>query len=51
VYKKTKAKTDPFGYWGITVTPVLGKILETIMKNRITPKLKASQNPMQAGFT
>ena len=35
----------------ITVLPVLGKIIEAILRNRIQPKIIETQNPCQRGFT
>ena len=41
----------PGNYRGIAVTPVLGKILESIIKDHIEPTLTKVQNPIQRGFT
>jgi hypothetical protein len=38
-------------YRGITVLPVINKIIETIIKNRTSHKILAIQNPIQRGFT
>jgi len=45
------ALLTPGNYRGIAVTPVLSKILETIVKKHIEPTLSATQNPLQRGFT
>jgi hypothetical protein len=36
---------------GITVLPVLNKILEAMIKLRIQPQIMKMQNPCQRGFT
>ena len=41
----------PGNYRGNAVTPVLDKMLETIVKKHIEPTLSATQNPLQRGFT
>ena len=51
VLKKDKDPKIPGNYRGIAVTPVLGKILESIIKDHIEPTLTKVQNPMQRGFT
>jgi hypothetical protein len=51
ILKKEKDPKIPGNYRGIAVTPVLGKILETIVKKHIEPTLSATQNPLQRGFT
>jgi hypothetical protein len=51
VLKKEKDPKIPGNYRGIAVTPVLGKILESIIKDHIEPTLTKVQNPMQRGFT
>ena len=38
-------------YRGITVTPVVCKIIESIMKNILRPKWDQQQCPLQRGFT
>ena len=48
VLKKDKDPKIPGNYRGIAVTPIISKILETILKDHIEP---ANQNPMQRGFT
>lgn len=38
-------------YRGITITPTISKIIETILKCRINPLILDIQNPLQRGFT
>jgi hypothetical protein len=38
-------------YRGITVLPVINKIIETIIKNRTNHKILEIQNPIQRVFT
>jgi hypothetical protein len=42
---------DAKNYRGITITSTLSKIVETIIKFRITPTILSVQNPLQRGFT
>ena len=51
ILKKGKDKTLPTSYRGITVTPLVGKIIEAIIKEYIEPILRPTQHPMQRGFT
>lgn len=51
VLKKDKDRKLPGNYRGIAVTPVLSKILETILKKHVEPTLTKIQNPLQRGFT
>jgi hypothetical protein len=51
VYKNKKDKKDPYSYRGITVTAVTGKVLEVLLRDLITPILRTTQSPLQAGFT
>ena len=50
VYKKGDA-TNPSNYRGISVTPVILKIIEHILRNRHNPTLQLSQSKLQKGFT
>ena len=50
VYKKG-GSTDPGNYRGITVTPVLLKVLEHILNNRHNKILEETQSRLQRGFT
>ncbi|CAC5359728.1 unnamed protein product [Mytilus coruscus] len=49
--KKGKDKTIPGNYRGIVVTSIFSKIFETIIKDRLEPKLFPSQNTLQRRFT
>ena len=51
VLKKGKNKTQPTSYRGITVTPLIGKVIESIIKEEIEPVLNPTQHQMQRGFT
>ncbi|XP_071170834.1 uncharacterized protein [Mytilus edulis] len=52
VFKNKGNKNDAKkNYRGITITPTLSKIIETVLKFRINPKIICIQNPLQRGFT
>ncbi|KAK3105231.1 hypothetical protein FSP39_020278 [Pinctada imbricata] len=51
VLKKGKDKTRPGNYRGVTVTTLLGKILETYIRDRLEPILDHTQSQLQRGFT
>jgi len=51
VYKNKGDQRDAKFYRGITITPVLSKIIEKIIKNRENNKILEKQNPLQRGFT
>jgi len=51
IYKNKGSKNDAINYRGITVLPVLSKIIESIIKVRIQPNIHNVQNPSQRGFT
>ena len=51
IYKNKGSKNDAINYRGITVLPVLSKIIESIIKVRIQPNIQNIQNPSQRGFT
>ncbi|VDI73763.1 Hypothetical predicted protein [Mytilus galloprovincialis] len=51
VLKKDKDSKLPRNYRGIAVTPVLSKILETVLKDDTNDELKATQSRLQRGFT
>jgi hypothetical protein len=40
-----------FNYRGITVLPVISKIVEAVIRDRIQPLIHNMQNPTQRGFT
>ena len=44
-------KNNATNYHGITVLPVLSKIIESIIKVRIQPNIQNMQNTSQRGFT
>ena len=43
--------TNPSNYLGISVTPVILKIIEHILSNRHNPNLQLTQSKLQKGFT
>jgi len=51
VPKKGKDSKYPNNYRGITVTPVLSKILEVILLDEVKVNSKPQINPLQRGFT
>ena len=52
IFKNKGSKLNVTNYRGITVTPVVCKIIESIMKNRLRPKWDQQQQcPLQRGFT
>ena len=51
VYKKKPPITKPQNHRGITVTLVLCKVVEVILRNLISPGLQLSQHHLQRGFT
>ena len=51
IFKNKGSKLHVTNYRGITVTPVVCKIIESIMKNRLRPKWDQQQCPLQRGFT
>ena len=51
ILKKGKDKTLPGSYRGITVTSLIGKIIESYLQNLLDPILNTSQNKLQRGFT
>jgi hypothetical protein len=51
VFKNKGNKFDAKNYRGITVTPVIMKILEALVSTVIKPLLNELQHPMQRGFT
>ena len=51
IFKNKGEKTISINYRGITVLPVIGKVLEAIIRNRIQPMINETQNPSQGGFT
>ncbi|MCG8046395.1 MAG: reverse transcriptase domain-containing protein, partial [Candidatus Thiodiazotropha endolucinida] len=51
VYKNKGNIKDSQYYRGITITPVLTRLIEAILKARIKPALLSQQNAFQRGFT
>ncbi len=51
VGKKAKDHRHKDNHRGISVTALLGKVLETCIKNRRDPTQRLHQNPLQFGFT
>ena len=51
VFKKKGSNTDSKNYRGITVIPILTKLIETVIRSRIKPLILESQNGLQRGFT
>ncbi len=51
VLKKDRDAKQPNNYRGITVTPILGKVIEKLIQRRIEPILSTTQNRLQKGFT
>ena len=51
VYKRKGSCTDAKNYRGITVLPVITKILETVLRDQIQPYVDQHQNILQRGFT
>ena len=47
IFKKNGSNTDAKNYRGITVLPILSKLLESILREMIKPNIDAIQNPMQ----
>ena len=51
IYKNKGLMTESKNYRGITITPTLSKIIETILKFRIHENILSVQNPLLRGFT
>ena len=51
VYKNKGSNKDAKNYRGITITPVISKIIEVLLKNRIQDVILKHQHPFQRGFT
>ncbi|MCG8048991.1 MAG: reverse transcriptase domain-containing protein [Candidatus Thiodiazotropha endolucinida] len=51
IFKNKGSNNNSTNYRGITITPVLTRLLETILKSRIESTLAEHQNPLQRGFT
>ena len=51
VFKRKGSNLDAKNYRGITITPTIAKILESVLRERIKPIVLESQNGLQRGFT
>ena len=51
VFKKKRNNTDSKNYRGITVIPIITKILELIIRARIKSLILEKQTTLQRGFT
>ena len=51
IYKKKGQSNVATNYRGITVLPVIGKVVEAILRDRISPLIEEIQNNVQRGFT
>ena len=51
VFKRKGSKNHSTSYRGITILPVICKIIEAILKERISPHCDRAQNPYQRSFT
>ena len=51
IFKNKGLIIDAKNYRGITITPTLSKIVETIIEFLINPTILSVQNPLQRGFT
>ena len=51
VFKRKGSNLDVKNYRGITITPTIAKILESVLRERIKPVIVENQNRLQRGFT
>ena len=51
VFKRKGSNLDAKNYRGITITPTIAKILESVLRERIKPVIAEKQNRLQRGFT
>ena len=51
MYKKKRNSNDTRNYRGNTVPPVICKVIEVILRDRLSQFVNQSQNPLQRGFT
>ena len=51
VFKRKGSNLDAKNYLGITITPILSKLLESVIRERIKPIILEQQNKLQRGFT
>ena len=50
VFNRKGSNLDAKNYRGITITPTIAKILESVLRERIKPIVLESQNGLQRGF-
>lgn len=51
VFKKKGSKINSANYRGITILPIINKIIEAILRTRISPNVLSNQNRTLRGFT
>ena len=51
VFKNKGSSTDASNYREITILPTITKIIETLLRDRVQPRIEAQQNSLQRGFT
>ena len=51
IFKNKDSCKDSHNYRGVTITPVLVRLLEAALKGIIKSTLLSQQNPLQRGFT
>ena len=51
IYKKKGSATDAKNYRGITILPIVTKILETVLREVVRPAVEEVQSGLQRGFT
>ena len=51
IYKKKGSATDAKNYRGITILPIVTKILETVLREVVRPAVDEVQSGLQRGFT
>ena len=51
VLKKTKNPTNPSNYRRITITSIIGKVVEKVLIDKVRPILDPLQSHLQFGFT
>ena len=51
MFKRKGSKNYSTNYRGITILPVICKIIEAILKEQISPHCDRAKNPYQRGFT
>ena len=51
IFKKKGSSSEAKNYRGITILPIVTKLVEVILRNRIQPLIEENQNNLQRGFT